>query len=345
MSSSDINKICNDDGSSKSNDDGVCEVSDMLQNISTSDKDDNIVSICANCGKKGDDDVNNICNKCKQVKYCNAACKKKHRHKHKKDCEEHIRLAAERAAELHDEKLFKQPPAAEDCPICFLPLPHLNTGWKYYSCCGKAICSGCGYAPVYDHQGNEVAEKKCPFCRTPRPTSDEEVLKRIEKRKETGDAEAINTLGCCYRDGEYGLPQDCDKTLELFHRASNLGNTDAYCNMGNSYFNGQGVDIDEKKAAHYYELAAIKGDVYARHNLGNNEVRERNTDRALKHYMIAARGGYADSLNVIKQLYTIGHATKDDYTKALQSYQAYLGEIKSVQRDKAALFSDEYKYY
>ena len=45
----------------------------------------------------------------KSVKYCNAACKKKHRHKHKKDCEEHLRLAAEHAAKLHDEVLFKQP--------------------------------------------------------------------------------------------------------------------------------------------------------------------------------------------------------------------------------------------
>jgi len=77
--------------------------------------------------------VNNTCNKCKQVKYCNAACKKKHRHKHKKDCEEHIKLATAKhneelkiAAELHDEKLFKQPRKREDCPICMIRLPSLE---------------------------------------------------------------------------------------------------------------------------------------------------------------------------------------------------------------------------
>ena len=80
-----------------SNDDGVCEVNNKLQCMST---DDNTVSVCANCGKEGDH-VNNICNKCKQVKYCNAVCKKKHRHKHKKDCEEYLRRAAEQAAKLH----------------------------------------------------------------------------------------------------------------------------------------------------------------------------------------------------------------------------------------------------
>jgi len=325
------------EGASKSNDDDVCEVNNKLKHMNTDDY--NNVSVCANCGKEGDK-INNICNKCKQVRYCNAACKKKHKKKHKKECEEHIRYAAK----LHDEKLFKQPPAAEDCPICFLPLPHLNTGWKYYSCCGKEICSGCAHAPVFDNQGNEVDNEKCPFCRTLSPNSVEEVIERVMKRVAAGDAVAIYRLGVYHRDGINGFPQDFTKALELLHRASNLGNTDAYCDIGHAYFNGQGVDIDEKKAAHYFELAAIKGDVYARHNLGNNEVREHNTDRALKHYMIAARGGYADSLNVIKQLYTIGHATKEDYTTALQAYQVYLSEIKSKQRDEAAAADEEFRY-
>ena len=73
----------------------------LISNINNNTDD---ISICANCGKEGSD-INNICNKCKQVKYCNAACKKKHRHKHKKDCEECIRHAAKRAAELHDKAL------------------------------------------------------------------------------------------------------------------------------------------------------------------------------------------------------------------------------------------------
>ena len=61
--------------------------------------------------------------------------------------------------------------------------------------------------------------------------------------------------------------------------------------------------------------------------------------------MIAAEGGNADSLKEMKRLYTHGYATKDDYAKALQAYQAYLVEIKSDDRDKAAAFSDSYKYY
>ena len=48
---------------------------------------------------------------------------------------------------------------------------------------------------------------------------------------------------------------------------------------------------------------------------------------------------------MIQQLYKLGHATKDDYSKALQAYQKYLDEIRSEQRDKAAAANDKYKYY
>ena len=68
-------------------------------------------------------------------------------------------------------------------------------------------------------------------------------------------------------------------------------------------------------------------------------------DRAFKHWMISARAGYADSLHIIKQMYSDGYVTKEDYTKALQSYQVYLSEIKSVQRDKVAAIDKEYRYY
>ena len=335
-------KICKDGSSTKSNnDEGLCdEVNDMLHDMSTND---NNVSVCSNCGKEGGD-INNICNKCNQVRYCNAACKKKHRHKHKKECEEYVRLAAERAAELHDKELFKQPPPLDDCPICFVQLPIVDTGRRYQSCCGKTICSGCSYAPVYDNQGNEVDNQKCPFCRTPTPTK-EEIVTRDEKRMEANDAEAIFNIGCDYRDGTCGYPQDYAKALELYHRAAELGHAGAYYSIGYAHDNGRGVEIDKKKTTYFYELAAIKGDVWARYNLGNNAWRIGNIGRALKHYMIAVEGGDSKSLDAIKQLYSKGYATKEDYTKALQSYQEYLGEIKSAQRDKAAAAREDHRYY
>ena len=304
--------------------------------MSTVDK-EVALSVCANCGKEGNK-VNNVCAKCKQVKYCNAVCKKKHRSKHKKQCER-------RVAELHDEKLFKQPPPDEDCPICFQQLPFLHTGSTYYACCGKMICSGCVYAPLYDNQGNKVDNKKCPFCRTPWPSSDDDMIKREKKRIEAKDPRAIFNIGIYYRDGICGYPQDHTKALELWHQAGEFGSAKAYTNIGYSYQQGDGVEVDDKKATYYYELAAMKGDEVARHNLGLAEERAGNVDRALKHYMIAARDGHSNSLERIKWLYTNGRVPKEDYTKALQAYQAYLGEIRSRQRDEAAAADENNRYY
>jgi hypothetical protein len=102
------------------------------------------------------------------VKYCNAACQRNHWAKHKKVC----KISA---AELQDEALFKDPPAMEDCDICFLPMPikmmscislppatilsvpiyDLRIANEelankvmevYYPCCGKGICFGCTHS-------------------------------------------------------------------------------------------------------------------------------------------------------------------------------------------------------
>ena len=214
------------------------------------------------------------------------------------------------------------------------------------SCCGKIICSGCIHAGAVT--GDDCL---CPFCRTPAPTSEEELMEREKKRVEVGDPKAIFNQGCDYYRGDRGLPIDRDKTLELWHRAGELGHTEAYYNIGNAYFNGEGVGRDEKKAMHYYELAAIGGGVYARHNLGILEKNAGNMDRALKHFMIAAGSGGAvgsgdnESLKQIKQFYSKGYATKDDYGKALKAYQAYLVEVKSDDRDNAAASNDRFRFY
>ena len=95
---------------------------------------------CANCSK-GEENSGDLkaCTACTLVKYCNRDCQIAHRPQHKRECKK-------RAAELHAEKLFKQPPPEEDCPICMQTLPLLSSGSRYKLCCGKTICSGCIYA-------------------------------------------------------------------------------------------------------------------------------------------------------------------------------------------------------
>jgi hypothetical protein len=188
------------------------------------------------------------CTACKLVKYCNAKCQRNHWPKHKKICKL-------RAAELHDEALFKDPPPKEDCPICFLPMPFqliccfslppatitsvpINDyvrqmrSWQIgvrqitiYSCCGKSICGGCVHSFI--KSGNSG---KCPFCNCNRLfKTDEENIEDMMKRIEANDAGAVTALADCYYNGKLGLLRDQTKGRELLTRVADLGHGQAHC--------------------------------------------------------------------------------------------------------------------
>ena len=139
--------------------------------------------------------------------------------------------------------------------------------------------------------------------------------------------------------GEY------DKALQYYTKAAELGGVHAHWCLGALYYYGEGVEKDMKKSMYHLEEAAIGGHPDARYNLGATEANAGNMNRALEHFMIAVEGGSHLSLKQIKQFYSKGHATKDDYAQALKAYQAYLAVIKSDGRDKAAEFNEIYKYY
>ena len=318
------------DSSSKSNDDGVCEMNEMLQNMSTAD---NNMSVCANCGKEG---ANNTCNKCKMVMYCNAACKKKHRTKHKKQCER-------RVAELHDEQLFKDHPPREECPICLLPLPSIDQT-IFKSCCGKTICKGCILEMIKSEirqelkkgRNRESVKQLCPFCRMPVPIDGDEEGRRTVKLVQSGNVNAINVLGQCYSDGSWGMPLDFTKANELYLKAGDHGCAGGHYNLSVSYLHGYGVDQDIKKAKHYFELAAINGYKEARQALGIIEESVGSDKRATRHFIIGARAGHEKSLDEVKARYLEGLVAKEEYANTLREYQKRQDEMKSDARDKAA---------
>jgi len=319
------NEIRADNTSSNATDKVLTSAVDIVDNADE-------VQTCANCGKEG---ATNTCNKCKSVKYCNAVCKKKHKTKHKKQCER-------RVEELRDIELFKQPPLLHgDCPICFLRMPTLTMGFRYKQCCGKVICCGCIHAVEKADGGIGL----CPFCRTPSSATDEETINLLMKRVDAGDAIAIHTLGGMYNLGMYGFKQNYTKALELWERAVELGDAKAYHDAGVAYYYGKGVEKDEMKGEYYMELAAIRGNTEARHNLGSIEHNVGDMKRAIKHLLIAVEYGQNKALKNIQMFYSQGKVTKDEYAKALRAYQEYVKEIRSPQRDEAAAYGVLYKYY
>jgi len=140
------------------------------------------ITVCAACGKSEEENVNlKSCNACHMVKYCNRECQVAHRPQHKKACKK-------RAAELHDEKLFADPPPPEECPICLIPLINGDKTESFQSCCGKVICNGCMFAMIESEGGVDL----CAFCRTPPAYSNEKEIERLKKLMDRGNAEALS---------------------------------------------------------------------------------------------------------------------------------------------------------
>ena len=88
-------------------------------------------------------------------------------------------------------------------------------------------------------------------------------------------------MGDIYTNGSHGLPIDQSKAFELYRRGSELGSANAHISLARSYVYGEGVEVNNKKAVHHYQIAAVMGDELARHNLWIMEGKNGKYVRAL----------------------------------------------------------------
>jgi len=284
-------------------------------------------SCCASCGIAEVDEIKlKKCDDCDLVKYCSDECEQDDKSHHKKACKE-------RAAELRDEILFKQPESSHrgDCPICCLPMPLDAEKSIIQTCCSKIICEGCDHA----NKMREIEGKlsfKCPFCRRPVPREkrfDKQGLKRIEANdpvsmREEGNAQYHK--GCYFRAFGYLM------------KAAKLGDTEAHYQLAHLYHNGHGVEMDEGMETYHLEEAAIGGHPFARHNLGCHEWNNDNNERAVKHWIIAAKLGDDNSIKPLMDAFKIGLISKEEFAATLRANQAAVDATKSPQREAAEEF-------
>ncbi len=76
----------------------------------------------------------------------------------------------------------------------------------------------------------------------------------------------------------------------------------------------------------------------ARNNLGCIEKKNGRHERAVKHFIIAAKQGGDDALETLKDAYGKGLISKEDFAAALRGHQAAVDATKSLQRDAAEAF-------
>jgi len=178
---------------------------------------------------------------------------------------------------------------------------------------------------------NESLPHKCPFCRNPVPKSEEEFKRNLMERVEANDPFALHQMGL-YRNQE----RDYENAFPYFTKATGMGDIQSHYDLSCLYREGLGVKKDKEKELHHLEEAVIGGHPYARHNLGCVELTNCRTDRAIKHWIIAANLGYENSLVPLTDAYRKGLVSKKDLAAALRAHQAAVNATKSPKRDEAA---------
>ena len=132
-----------------------------------------------------------------------------------------------------------------------------------------------------------------------------------------GDEDAMSALASLYYLGSLGgLAKDVPRAMKLWEEAADLGSIQDKRTTATSSdaCTTLAVESDGMKQGAFVtgnRQAAMKGHVLCRHKLGAIEYYvEGDCDLALQHYMISAKMACDDSLNEIKKLFMIGHATK-----------------------------------
>jgi len=172
-------------------------------------------------------------------------------------------------------------------------------------------------------------DEKCPFCRNPVPTK-EEIEENIMKRLEANDPVAMREQGVhACKKGDYS------SAVEYYTKAAESGDIEAHYQLSGCFGLGRGVEKDEKKELFHWEEAAIGGHPFARYHLGNHEGRSGRIERAIKHWIIAANLGDDGAIKVLRNVYTQGRISKENFAASLRAHQAAVDGTKSPQREEA----------
>ena len=146
----------------------------------------------------------------------------------------------------------------------------------------------------------------------------------FEKAIAEGKTEAYCDLGNLYFNGQ-GVEQDYKKAFELYQKGAKAGNPWCMDNLGMCYFWGHGVETDLQKAAFYNEKAAKAGVERAMFDTGLNYERgygvAQNIEKALFWLEKAAAENYPTAFVELGDLYFVGEYVEKDLKKSFDYYK------------------------
>lgn len=146
----------------------------------------------------------------------------------------------------------------------------------------------------------------------------------FEKAAEEGVVEAYCELGNLYFAGN-GVDKDYKRAFELYQKGAKAGDPNSLHNLGMCYFWGQGTETDLQKAAFYNEKAAKAGVVKSMFDMGLNYERgygvSQNIEKALFWFEKAAEEDFPMAFVELGNLYFVGELVEKDLEKSFNYYK------------------------
>ena len=192
------------------------------------------------------------------------------------------------------------------CPICLedwdVNIPQGETTF----CCCQRVCDSCA---------DKIAGKSCPLCHMPAPKTRQEHVARLRRHVENDVPEAVNVMGCGYRFGVNGFPQNHKKAAKIFKRGVELlGSAEAAMNLARMYQEGEGVKRDSARAYQLYGIAADGG--LAHGQLMYSYWSGLSDDEAFGYVSRAAAAGLTLAEGRLAAFYFAGKGVETDYDEA-----------------------------
>ena len=148
-------------------------------------------------------------------------------------------------------------------------------------------------------------------------------LRELQSRVESGDAEAMNSLGNAYASGN-GVAADAELAMQYFRMAVAAGHAQASFNLGLLFELGRGVPSDLDQAFQHYLTAAQRGFPPAQFNVGNMYSRgigvAADPFESVLWFRQAAAAGIPDAQFNLGLAYETGRGVSVDPIQAVRWY-------------------------
>jgi TPR repeat protein len=168
-------------------------------------------------------------------------------------------------------------------------------------------------------------------------------LKQLQQLAKQHDINAINELGDLYFNGE-GVEQDFHKAFDYYFRAAELGHASAQYHLGRMYEEGKGAPVDSKKSMRFYLLAAEQNHPDAQHHLATlfreGNLIKQDLEKSFFWYEKSASNNNHEAEYFLGCQYLHGEGTTKDEIKAEALFLKSAESIVTSKRMLGQIFRD-----